>query len=444
MLTRANRLRLGLILLGVLLLGGFFTVLERRFAEGGLYPHYASFRTDPMGTSAYYETLDRLEGIEVSRNLKSLNNLKELDGETVILLLGYPREDFDNLRAPVNSEVMRAVDEGGRLVITLNPELVPEAFKPKLSEKEEDWVEERRRIREERMRRALEREQEKEESDGGDDRKEGDKEDESERLEQEMVETAGPLFTTYTGFDFLTLEGFERPEGGWETESGEALASGGIPSELPNWRSQFRLKLIDPAWKSVALVDGKPVVIERQWGRGSIVVTTDSYFVSNESLHFGAEAGFLLWLLGDKTRVVFDETIHGTVETGGAMKLIRRYRAQGVFLGLLVFLILWAWRSASTLVPGCEENERGLVSGTGAVAGEETGSGFTRLLRRSVPPSALLSECVEVWRGSLSAATPPVDTASRIDGLVAEHRRDPKRHGIVETYHAITDLLRKR
>ena len=284
MLTRANRLRLGLILLGVLLLGGFFTVLERRFAEGGLYPHYASFRTDPMGTSAYYETLDRLEGIEVSRNLKSLNNLKELDGKTVILLLGYPREDFDNLRAPLNSEVMRAVDEGGRLVITLNPELVPEAFKPKLSEKEEDWVEERRRIREERMRRALEREQEKEESDGGDDRKEGDKEDESERLEQEMVETAGPLFTTYTGFDFLTLEGFERPEGGWETESGEALASGGIPSELPNWRSQFRLKLIDPAWKSVALVDGKPVVIERQWGRGSIVVTTDSYFVSNESL----------------------------------------------------------------------------------------------------------------------------------------------------------------
>ena len=147
MLTRANRLRLGLILLGVLLLGGFFTVLERRFAEGGLYPHYASFRTDPMGTSAYYETLDRLEGIEVSRNLKSLNNLKELDGKTVILLLGYPREDFDNLRAPLNSEVMRAVDEGGRLVITLNPELVTEAFKPKLSEKEEDLVEERRRIR---------------------------------------------------------------------------------------------------------------------------------------------------------------------------------------------------------------------------------------------------------------------------------------------------------
>lgn len=178
MLKRANLMRLGLILLGVMLAAGFFIVLERRFAEGGLYPHYASFRTDPMGTSAYYETLEELDGFEVSRNLKSLNSLKELDGETVILLLGYPREDFDNLRAPLNSEVLRAVDEGARLVITLNPELVPEAFKPTLSEKEEDWIEERRRIREERLRRALEREQGKE-------KPAGEKKSEEEQREDE-------------------------------------------------------------------------------------------------------------------------------------------------------------------------------------------------------------------------------------------------------------------
>lgn len=443
MLTRANMMRLGLILLGVVLVAGFFVVLERRFAEGGLYPHYASFRTDPMGTSAYYETLERLDGFEVSRNLKSLNTLKELDGDTVILLLGYPREDFDNLRAPLNSEVLRAVDEGARLVITLNPELVPEAFKPTLSDKEEDWIEERRRIREERLRRALEREQGKEKPAGEDKTEEEEREDEEERLEQELIEMVGPLFTTHTGFDFSTLEGFERPEGGWETDPGETLMTGGVPAELPNWRSQFRLEVTDPLWKKVALVEGDPVAIERPWGRGSIVVTTDSYFVSNESLHFGAEPGFLLWLLGDKSKVVFDETIHGTVESGGAMKLIRRYRAHGVFFGLLVFLILWAWRSASTLVPGSEENERGLVSAAGAVAGEETGSGFIRLLRRSVPPSALLPQCVEVYRGSLTADLPS-ETASRIDGLVAEHRRDPKRHGVVETYNAIADLLRKR
>ncbi len=444
MLTRGNMLRLGLIVLGVILTGGFFTVLERRFAEGGLYPHYASFRTDPMGTSAFYETLERLDSFVVSRNLKSLNTLKELDGETAILLLGYPREDFESLRAPLDSEVLRAVDAGARLVITMNPELVPEVYKPALSDVEKKWIEERRRIREERLRRALKGEQgEHGEEEPGRDEEEDEEKKEEERLEREMIEMVGPLFTTHTGFDFSTLEGFERPEGGWETESGETLAADGVPSELPKWRSQFRLEVREPSWKVVALVGGDPVVIERPWGRGSIVVTTDSYFVSNESLHFGAETGFLLWLIGGKTKVVFDETIHGTVESGGAMKLIRRYRANGVFFGLLVFLILWAWRSASTLVPGNEENERGIISAAGAVAGEETGSGFIRLLRRSVPPSALLSQCVEVWRGSLTADLPS-ETASRIDGLVAGHRRDPKRHGIVETYTAIAGLLRKR
>ncbi len=440
MLTRVNMKRLGLLLLGVILTFGFFAVLDRRFAEGGLYPHYASFRTDPLGTSALYETLDRLGSYDVSRNLKPLNNLGELDEDTVILLLGYPREDFESLRAPQNSQVLRAVEAGARLVITVNPELVPEVYKPELSEKEEKWIEERRRIREERMRRALEKDKE---TPAGEKPKEEEEEEEEERLEREMTETVGPLFTVYAGFDLETLEGFQRPEGGWETSPGETVSVGGVPAELPDWRSQYRFEIKEPAWKTVGLVGDRPVIIERSLGKGSIVVTTDSYFVSNESLHFGAEPGFLLWLLGDKKKVVFDETIHGTTESGGAMKLIRRYRAHGVFFGLLVFLVLWAWRSASSLVPGSDEQDRGLVVSGDTVAGEETGSGFIRLLRRSVPPSSLLPQSVEVWKGSLTADI-PAGTLARIDELLAEHRRDPKRFGIVETYAAIAGVLRKR
>ncbi|NLT69788.1 MAG: hypothetical protein GXX91_03720 [Verrucomicrobiaceae bacterium] len=438
MLTPGNMKRLGLVLLGVVLVTGFYMVLERRFIEGGLYPHYASYRSDPLGTSVIYETLERFGTWEVSRNRKPLEARKDLDEETAILLLGYPREDFLDLRVPADSEVLRAVDAGARLVITLNPDLVPEIYQPTVSEEEEDWIEERRRIREERLRRTLAGEEGVEEEEDGE-----KKESEEERLEREMGELFGLRFTTRTGFSFATLEGFERPEGGWETVPGETLAAEGVPAELPYWRSQFRFELRDPAWKAVVLVGSDPVVIERRWGRGSMVVTTDSYFVSNESLHFGGEPGFLLWLLGDKKKVVFDETIHGTSESGGAMKLIRRHRAHGVFFGLFVFLILWAWRGASTLVPGNEELERGIVSAGGAVVGEETGSGFIRLLRRSVRPSELIPRCVEVWKGTLSAEL-PAETAGQIDRLVADHRRDPKRHGIVETYAAIAERLRKR
>ena len=84
-----------------------------------------------------------------------------------------------------------------------------------------------------------------------------------------------------------------------------------------------------------------------------------------------------------------------------------------------------------------------MVSAGGAVVGEDTGSDFIRLLRRSVLPSALVPQCVKIWRESLSADL-PTETADRVERLVTNHRRDPKRQGIVETYAAITELLRKR
>lgn len=451
MATKRTMTLAGLILLGTFLVAGFFGILDRRFAEGGLYPFYASYRPDPMGTSVLYETLERLPGLVVSRNVKSLSSIEGLDAESVVLLLGYPRDGFDSLRAPGGSPVMDAVSQGARLVITVNPELVPEAYRPELSEMEEEWSERRRRLREERARRIVEERTKKkgeesekeEEKTKAEKEKEDEEEDEEAKLDRQMESMMGPLLTKKLGFDFTVPKDFKRPDEGWETVAGETVSPEGVPAALPDWRSQYRFEIEDGSWKAAVLVGEEPVVIERPYGKGTVVLASDSYFASNESLHLGGEPDFLLWLLGGKSKVVFDETIHGTVETGGAMKLIRRYRAHGVFYGLLLFLALWVWRSASSLVPGSDELDQGLVATGGAVQGEETGSGFIRLLRRSVPPSALLGQCVEVWKGSLAASTPP-DTANKIAALVEAQRRDPKRAGIVESYAAIAALLRKR
>jgi hypothetical protein len=184
-------------------------------------------------------------------------------------------------------------------------------------------------------------------------------------------------------------------------------------------------------------------VIERSYGKGTVVLASDTYFASNESLHHGAEPGFLLWLTGGKEKVIFDETIHGTIETGGAMKLIRRYRAYGVILGILVFMSLWVWRSAVPLVRGSDELDRGLVGEGGMVLGEGTGSGLIRLLRRSIPSSLLLSHCIEVWAQSRAAGN-AASERGKVDPILERHRLDPKGFGIVESYRAMIDLLRKR
>ncbi|MBP6602099.1 MAG: hypothetical protein KA250_09875 [Verrucomicrobiales bacterium] len=446
MLTQDTVTRVGLLLLGGALLAGFLSILEKRFAEGGIYPHYASNRSDPMGTSVLYESLGQMEGLEVRRNLTFLNTVEGLDENTAILLLGYPRESFDLLRAPGDSKVMEAVEKGARLIITMNPELVPEVYQPLRSGEEDDWNEKRKKVRERASqsgqagKEADEKEVKKEAEE--EEKRKKEQEEEEARLEKEEVDLIGPLLRKKIDFTILPLSGYERPEDGWPVKVGKTLPGGKLPSRLPSWHSQFRFQ-VSESWKTVGMIETEPVVIERQYGAGSIVLTTDSYFVSNESLHKEANPEFLTWLIGGKNRVVFDETIHGSEESGGAMKLIRRYRAHGVFFGLFFFLVLWAWRSASSLVPGSDDRDRGLVSADGMVVGEGTGSGFIRLLRRSIPSRQLLEQCVAAWKGSLVTDLPE-EKVGKVEQILAQHRETPSRFDLLSSYAAITELLRKR
>lgn len=451
MLNRKNIILAGLTVLGVLLIAGFTAILEKRFAEGGIYPHYASFRPDPLGTSVFYESLEAMEGVEVRRNIKHLNSLKSLDEDSVLLLLGYPRESLENLRAPENSPVLEAVKGGARLVIAMNPGLVPEVYRPE----EDDWIERRRQLRDEASRKKRNQERPEKTSEkasekgeakgeaGDKDLSGGDEDDDDElrRIEELIVSMEGPRLTDELEFDIAAPDEFERPERGWRTQTGKSYRKDALLGNPPRWRSQYRAEPDGDAWRKVLRVKKAPVVIERKWGKGSVVFATDSFFVSNEALHDAGDAGFLLWLLGGKTDVVFDETIHGTRETGGAMKLIRRHRLHGFFLGMLIFVGLWAWRSASSLAPGSDLMDRGLISSGGAVWGEHSRSGLVRLLRRSVPGKELLRRCFSVWRESQHRDISE-EVESRVESVILESEAKPA--NIVSHYGEISELVSRR
>lgn len=438
---------IGLILLGVGFAFAFVRVLELRFSSEELYPYYASHRDDPLGASALHESLDRLEGVSAERNFTALTQISTLDGDSALFLIGLPRTSYGDLRAKDDSPVLRAVkEEGARLVITLNPELVPAMFAPKASSEEEDWLERRRALREKRKEELRKGTGEKD----GEQGEEGESEEVSsgdlDELETRMEAALGPRLSDFLGAEVADVEKFERPDRGWRTRPGRTLSEEGMPANTPNWRSQYRFGDLAEEWREAVVVGkGKsPVVIERKLGRGSVVLATDSYFASNEALHFegGDNADFLLWLTGGKSRVIFDETIHGSTVSGGAMKLIRKLRLHGFFYGLLVFVALWAWRSASSLAPGDEAIERGLVSGA-AVSGERSESGFVRLLRRSLPAGELIGQCVNLHRES--TRTPPVGkVASEIEAAVEKNRERPREFPPAAAYRRIAEILRKR
>lgn len=436
-----------LILLAALLIVGFAEVLERRYASGGTYPHYASFRSDPLGTSAFLETLQGIEGLQVKQNTTDLQRIGGLSERSGILLLGFPREDLEDLRAPDDSPVIKAVMKGARLVMTINPGLVPEQYRRRAAD-EEDWLDRRRQLKEKREEATRGSEDDTAEpADSEPLSEEEKKEAEEKELEEEMTESLGPPLLTKLGFSVIVPDNFTRPEEGWETKSGDGAITAGAAfaegSTQPAWFSQFRFASLQEGWKTILEVDGEPVVIERSLGNGSVVLASDSYFVSNEALHAGATPPFLVWMLGGKTEIIFDETIHGSTESGGAMKLLRRYRLHGFFWGLLVVVGLWAWRSGSTLAPGSEELERGLVGAGGRVAGQEQGTGLIALLRRSIPRDALLDNCLEASRqGQGSAWTETKE--KQVAAAVHEHRQDPRRVGLVKVYESITAILRRR
>lgn len=443
MMTPRTLAWLGLGGLALIFILVFSQVLQMRFSDGDVYPYYATFRNDPLGTSALYESLERMESLELSRNTTSLLTVKGLDGDTALMLIGVPHTSFEKLRAKEDSPVIRAVqDEGARLVLTLNPELVPEFFSPVESEEEQEWMEKRRELQKE-----IKREEEKKKKAGED--KEAEEEEKKktkekiEEFEKRMSGEIGKPLHDLLDVEIADVEKFEKPEEGWETVPVDSIAKEGPPKATPAWFSQYRFGDLGKQWKVVLEVKDKPVVVERKWGKGSVVLASDSYFVSNEALHRGAEVEFLTWLLGGKTRIVFDETIHGSNETGGAMKLMRQYRVHGVFFGLLIFVALWAWRSASFLAPGDEAIERGLVGGGGMVAGAETGSGFVDLLRRSIPSKTILKRCLSTFRSSNHSKL-SAKQEGEIEQLVKRHAENPRHFTAPDAYREITAVIRKR
>lgn len=389
---------IGLVALGLLLVGGFLRVLEKRFATGDVYPHYSTLRSDPLGSRALHDSLAALPGLTVSRNYRPLMNLRTLDADSTLWLGGLEVETLGQLRAPEDSPVLAAIRDGGaRLVITLDPRAAP-AFGARSSIANE------------------------EESDD-----EGEEDD-----------PAGKKLTQLLGVRVTPADKPEAPDDGWPPRPGE-----NAPEDLPAWRAPHRFTDLDGAWRVAARVGDDPVVIERSFGSGTVVMASDSYFASNEALWREASPGFLLWLIGGKTRLIFDETLHGSVESGGAMKMIRRYRFHGFLIGLLILVALLAWRGGTSLTPGSETLERGLV-GDDAVLGEDAASGLERLLRRNIPPSRLPRTCVSVWRDSAGRRhrTESESRRREIDALLAEHERDPRHPGPVETIRRISRLLR--
>jgi len=157
----------------------------------------------------------------------------------------------------------------------------------------------------------------------------------------------------------------------------------------PGWPMYFAQA---KGWDTLREDNGRRVVIQRAFGKGTIVLLTNSFLLTNAAMVDDRQTTFISNLIGPVHQAIFDETHFGIEETGSIAALARRYRLQGLALGLVFVSLLFIWKSAAGFPPAPP------LRPTQAVTGEDSAAAFLNLLRRNIGRDDILATCVEEWR----------------------------------------------
>jgi hypothetical protein len=390
---------------------GLWRVFQVRLAAGGEHPAYSTLNAAPTGARAVFDSFARLGRPEVARNVLPLSRFKGRAGNTLVLAgageVVFGPDTVENFE--LFESMMR---DGLRVVIAFNPRSVPDSMVSNTAVAN-PW---RDSFGQPPGGKAGP-------GSGGPGGAEDDEQEPS-------LVSAGERW----GFQFEPKVNPERaPRDGYEVQPLE-----GGPPEAPRWFSVWRWAGLGPDWKPLAAVEGRPVIVRRAFGQGSLTLLSDTVFLSNEALWRAPKPGFLVWLLAAEPRLVFDETLHGTLSSPGVMHLVRQYKLLGFLAGAAALLALFVWRAGTSLVPVhpsvAEAADRPLT-------GAEGMSGFSNLLRQTIPPRQLLRTCFTEWaRSPFVRRRVEARTVTAVRDLVAAAETTP-RTSPVTTFRSVAALL---
>lgn len=404
-----------LVIVAVCLLA-LYRLLVLQFERGDAYPQYSSYRADPLGLLVFYEAV-AAAGHTPQRNLTPLDSATFPENSTILLAGAAISED----EVSTLERLEAFVAAGGRLVVLFRADQSDVAHRA-AAEKKEDEGEDEKDPEEENT---------------------PDRKTAGERAE-EMMRTLVPRadISERWGFAYAarSIEENDNEERIAEVQRGAAASTQLLPARIM-WHSEMVFEDIAPEWTVVYERDADPVVLERQWGEGSIVVASDNYLVSNEAMRVDRAAGYLAWIAGTQRTLIFEETHLGVARSTGVMTLARRYGLIPVLLAGVFLALLLIWKNAVPLVP-----RHAARSGHETAALHSTVTGLASLVRRAVRRADLLDTA---WRLHQAPALhrPPIDATGRtfVESALESYRTVPaRRRDPVAVFNEINARINER
>lgn len=398
-------------------LAGIVHLFHLRFQAGDIYPAYSSLRSDPLGSKVMYEGLDSIRGVSAVRNYTPLDKIRH-DAGTTYLLLGMHIKDFSSFGKEEAERLEAMAGDGAQIVMTFLP-----------------WEKSAAKCRPKKEKSC------KKNHESGQNTAD-DTEQMHERTETDH-DKDGPVSTV--DLEERWGAGFEFPDSGAPAEYG-SMKSFLITHRYPlpdsiSWHSRSFFITNDSTWNVIYAVDGRPVLVEREFGKGKIILATDTYFASNEAMLKERYPDLLSWIIGSNRRVLFDETHFGIVEQPNLAALARKYRLHGMFAALLFLAVLFIWKNSVSLVPAERMGEPERTQ----EHSKDNLSGLVNLLRRTVKGHDIMNVCFHEWVKSLSAQRNNSIDLQSIEKIIEQHRLMPEgRSDALKSYESICQILNKR
>ncbi len=372
----------------VLIVSGFMLGVVQlfllRFEAGDVYPPYSTLRSDPVGSRGFYRALENIRNTSVQRNYQHLSNLK-LEEPSAFFYIGTPVFDSESVPERWIEALERLTASGGRLILSLLP----------VEKKPADWRMSTCAATDANESDDQRTPQADEASDSEDAPDNGTKPSES-ASRPPIGRNDSPCVGLQEKWG-LTFAFAEKPatEAVKSIHDQSAADFKWLPQTI-SWHTSTYFDNLDDNWRVIYTAKDRPVIIERVYGNGSLVLSADSFFMSNEALRSERSPELLAWAVGRNSHIVFDETHLGIRKQPGVLSLIKKYRFHWFIFTLAVLAILFVWKNSAYFVPPPKSSHD--LPGQDVYANRDSAQGLISLLRRNIPTRQLLKACTHEWR----------------------------------------------